>query len=331
MDFFTHMLMGYLIGWGYSWGVSGYNEYLILLSVVMSMFPDFDVIFGLIPAKYRKGRAFKHRGITHSVLFIFVVSCIVTYLFNLAWGVPLLHGFVVAVLGGLSHLLLDGLTAFPFPFLAPFTWKEYSADIDFPVTWYMMVFSPTMIIAMWYARSVGLHIDYFVWMVWAVFIVLGAHYIARIGVRALVKRRYAGQGHEVKVYHRFFLLKPYVVVTRKVGEISVACYDKVDLLRGRTDAGRFFEVSSLAPPPISPKTREEAIVHSASALRGNGFNEENRENISALMLDEKPSAWEVFWFDWKHWHPWRPVPGLKVRVDENGALEASPFATRVVW
>jgi hypothetical protein len=260
-----------------------------------------------------------------------VVAAIVTFLFNLVWGVPLVHGYVVAVLGAISHVILDGLTSFPFPFLAPLTWKEYAADVDFPVTWYMMIFSPSMIIAMWYARSIGLHIDIFVKMVWVVFLALAAHYAARVAVKAYVKRTHAKKGQEVRVYHRFFLLRPYAVSKKMVNGVALECYEKLDLWRSEAAGASFFEIGSLAPPSIAPKTREEAVVHSANALKGNGFTEANRNNISALMLDEKSAAWEVFWFDWQHWHPWRPVPGLKVRVDESGALEASPFAMRVAW
>jgi len=364
MDFFTHMLMGYLIGWGYTWGldsagIAGYNESLILLSVLMAMIPDFDVFLGLIPGKYRKGRAFRHRGITHSILFIFIASFILAYLFTIpGWlpqTVPFVHGFIVALLGGLSHILLDGLTAFPFPFLAPFTWKEYSADIDAPVTLHMMVFSPAMILLMWYSRSIGLDISLFVNFVWIVFAALLIHYSLRMGIKKYVKRKHAAPGETVRVYHTPTLLRPYVVKSRSVNGVSLSRYERLDLLGRRPPKDRFYEVGTLPPRPVPrwqdmggkgeahrnvpeatsshapPKNKEEAIVLSATALESNGFKDEDRENISAVMLNELPGAWEVFWFDWQNWHPFRPTTGIKVKVDESGALESSPFAMRVAW
>ncbi len=47
MDLFTHMLIGYLIGWLSAFTVAGYNEYLILIPVVMAMLPAVAVYLAM--------------------------------------------------------------------------------------------------------------------------------------------------------------------------------------------------------------------------------------------------------------------------------------------
>lgn len=331
MDLFTHIVIAYLAGWAFVWGVTGYNEYLLLLCVIMAVVPDLDVMLYAIPARFRRGRALSHRGASHSVLFLLVAGPLAGYTAHHLWGVPLLPAAALALLGGSTHLLADGLTDWAFPLLAPFTWKEYSLPIDSPVTVYMIPFSLAGIAGMWYLRQAALPLEFLLALLAALAACLFAHYCARLAVRHHLGRRYARRGESVRVHPTPSLLRAYVVSGRPVGGVSLLSYERVDLLGRAPPVERFYEVTSLRPPPLAPGSREEAVVASASALEGNGFDPENIGDIAAVVVGEKPGAWDLFWFDWNNWRPGRPTPGLRVRVGAGGPVEVRPDSMRVAW
>jgi membrane-bound metal-dependent hydrolase YbcI (DUF457 family) len=254
MDLFTHMLIGYLIGWLAAFTPLGYNEYMILLPVVMAMLPDFDVILYVVPKSVRRRfRGIKHRGISHTILFLAGAAGVVAYIFHSLVGTALLSGFILAFLGGLSHVLLDGLTSFAFPYLGPFSWRERSLDLDGAVTWYMMPFSLFSIIAMWSARAYGFPFDLYKLFVAFVFSGIAIHYIARLSVKLYVERvLYTGQG--AKVNPTFTLLSFYVMLRRQLDGVNIIT--PASSIRRRRAAGDISRwTASLQGPVPGPSRR----------------------------------------------------------------------------
>ena len=77
---------------------------LLILALISSILPDFDVItFGMIPYDSIMG----HRGFTHSILFAFIWSIILSLMF----GRTQKKGyFLVIFMVTISHGLLDAMT-----------------------------------------------------------------------------------------------------------------------------------------------------------------------------------------------------------------------------
>ena len=94
----THLLAGAAIG-GF------FGEYGILAGVVGGVLPDIDLrLFG--ESKDFEWHLFKHRGITHTLLFAFIIS-VGSYAYLLQYHYQMLA--LVMFLALLSHIALDSL------------------------------------------------------------------------------------------------------------------------------------------------------------------------------------------------------------------------------
>ena len=94
----THLLAGAAIG-GF------FGEYGILAGVVGGVLPDIDLrLFG--EGQDYKWHLFKHRGITHTLLFAFMIS-VGSYAYLLQYHYQMLA--LVMFLALLSHIALDSL------------------------------------------------------------------------------------------------------------------------------------------------------------------------------------------------------------------------------
>jgi len=317
MDLFTHMLIGYMLGWTACWSVTGYNEYLLLITVVMAMLPDFDVFLFLIPKSVRrKVRGVKHRGISHTIVFVVVAGIITAFIFNRLVGTDLLEGIILAFVGGISHITVDGLTSFAFPYLAPFSWKERSMDLDGAVTWYMVPYSLLSIIGMWSMRAYNMPFEYFTLLVALVFTGIGVHYILRLSVK-LYAERVLYKGKNAKVNPTPKLLSFYVMKPTRLKEVNIVEYIHTKLpMRKDRPSRRYFEVDRLVPDGAGitePKDVYEAVVASSAAVVSKGF--ENLSNVAAAPLESEKGQWKLFWFDWNDWSPMgKGTPGTVVRL-----------------
>lgn len=331
MDFFTHMLIGYMLGWMTVWGVTGYNEYLILLSVVMAMIPDYDVFLYAIPRRFRaKARGIHHRGITHTILFVSGCSIVMSYLFHISFGTDFVAGIFIAFIGGLSHVVTDLMTSFSVPHLAPFSWKARSLDIDGAITWYMIPYSLFCIITMWQFRVYLIDIKYFSILVTFVFLGIGVHYLIRLTIKYYVER-IVFKGEGVKLIPNVFLLSFYVRKIRQMNGVNVKEYVFTRLRRSKPgDERRYFEVDKVSDAKSArPKDAYEAVLATSSALASNGFTD--LENTSAIPKESGDGAWEVFWFDWHNWNPFREIPGILVKIAPDSGMSVASASRKVRW
>lgn len=325
------MLVGYLVGWLGAFTFTGYNEYLLLLPVVMAMLPDFDVVLYAVPRGLRRRfRGIRHRGISHTLVFLAAAALVAAYIFHVVAGTPLLAGFVLALLGGLSHVLLDAMTSFAFPYLGPFSWRERSLDLDGAVTWYMVPFSLFSILTMWGMRAYAVPFPTYTLFVTFVFSAIGLHYLARLAVKLYVERAlYKGRG--ARVNPTFTLLSFYVVLRNRVGDATVVEYAHTSLLRrGGAPARRYFELERPAVSDAGPPGNiQEAVLSSSRALARNGITD--LSSMAATPLPSKEGEWSLFWFDWNAWRPVGPTPGVAVTVAPGSALSAEPASHRISW
>jgi membrane-bound metal-dependent hydrolase YbcI (DUF457 family) len=133
MDPFSHLLLGYLIGFGL-WGPAGI-QYAVAAAIGGAL-PDADI--ALYPLSQRFP-LLRHRGISHSILGVSVIAAVGCLLVPraMAWGLgpnysngPVVAYFVALEVGGLSHVFLDSLDHWSVPIFAPFSPTEYKFDVD---------------------------------------------------------------------------------------------------------------------------------------------------------------------------------------------------------
>jgi membrane-bound metal-dependent hydrolase YbcI (DUF457 family) len=333
MDLGTHMLIGYMIAWTAAFTFTGYHEYLILLAVVMAMIPDFDFFLIAIPRRFRKRfRALGHRGATHSIIFILGCAIVVSYIFSVVYKIDLVLGIILASIAGLSHTFIDSLTSFPFPSLAPFSWKDRSFNLDGAVTWYMIPFGIFSLSAMWWMRVYNVPFGTYELFVGLVFALLFAHYLARLSVKLYVERvLYRGQ--RARVNPTYTLLKFYVVVKKNIRGINIIEYMLMRLPRSRVQPDRrYFELDRLDGEEIfNPGDVYEAVLSSSRALRPKRIGELSNVAAAHIPSEDEGALWKIFWFDWNDWNPVRGTPGTIVTVGPDGRLSEQMATRRISW
>jgi membrane-bound metal-dependent hydrolase YbcI (DUF457 family) len=327
------MLIGYLIGWVAAFTATGYNEYMILLPVVMAMLPDFDFVLYIVPRRVRRRfRGIKHRGISHTIVFLAASALVVDYIFHALTGTALLAGFILALAGGLSHVLLDGLTSFAFPYLGPISWKERSLDLDGAVTWYMVPFSLLSIVSMWSMRAYGFPFALYELFVAFVFSVIGLHYIARLAIKLYVER-VLYKGRWAKVNPSTSLLSFYVMTRRSLKGVNIIEYEYTRLPRSRKrEPLSYFELDHLPSEGVGISVRAdvyEALLASAPIVAASG--NANPASMAAMPLSSDGCVWKLFWFDWNDWNPIRGTPGTLVTLAPGRNPTSESSVQRISW
>ncbi len=129
MDPVTHSLAGATIC------NLGFRRKLSMLVLILaSIAPDFDYItrFWGIDVFLRY-----HRGISHGILFLFLVPLIIGLIFGLRKG--FLYYSFIAFLGYAAHLLMDLTNQYGTRILSPFDWEQYSLDLTFIIDPYITI------------------------------------------------------------------------------------------------------------------------------------------------------------------------------------------------
>jgi len=134
MDFFTHLMIGFLIS---SWLGGSFSNQYVVLGTLMAALPDFD--FFLYPL-WRRMPITRHHGITHTVIFVMAASVILFITFDALTGIADNKLLIVMLLGGFSHILCDFITNWGLPPFYPFE-KGYSKiDLDMSINPYTILF-----------------------------------------------------------------------------------------------------------------------------------------------------------------------------------------------
>lgn len=150
MDSITHALVALIVFSGF------FREGIILAAVLGAVLPDCDIVLHRFSGKNPRLFIFSHGGFTHTIPGIITLSAGITsgYMVWAAFtgqSTGLLHGagavFLSAVVGGLTHSVLD-LLAFPgIPLLYPFSVKKVSVGI-FPGPSLLLFFTSTLFLVL---------------------------------------------------------------------------------------------------------------------------------------------------------------------------------------
>lgn len=157
MDNLTHTLTGVALSKA---GLDRFarGTYPTWLLLVGANSPDVDTLFAQSGARYLE----IHRGLTHSLAFAPVLAAItagVVWLAHRRWKkdqpYPWLPSFSLALVGALSHLLMDFITPYGTRVFAPFSWQRLAWEIC-PVLdlWQMMVILVVLILP-WLFRIIS--------------------------------------------------------------------------------------------------------------------------------------------------------------------------------
>ncbi len=325
MDPFSHLLLGYLLGFGI-WGPSGL-QYVIAAAIAGGL-PDADV--ALFPLS-KRFPLLRHRGVSHSIVGVtiiagvgtFVIPYVMGHLLGTIYSVGSPWMFFVALeVGGLSHILLDSMDHWAVPVFAPFSPQEYRFDADRIVNVGSMAFT---VIA--YSVLLDEHGRAPTWL-WSlttwILLVLAVGYISiRLLARwrAGVAQRRLGYDRVVPQGNPFKFLLVGDESLPSVRRLRVATYS---LLRGSLVNPREIEVGKDPGPSLPVRTGQEALARShESALKASWTL---GETLHFAEVRTSPSTFEVFWYSLEFNFLGRAA-GVLARVDRNDGT----VVTKNVW
>ncbi|MCI4320095.1 MAG: metal-dependent hydrolase [Thermoplasmata archaeon] len=194
MDPFSHLLLGYLLGFGL-WG-PGQMQFVVAAAIAGAL-PDADV--AMFPLA-RRFPLLRHRGLSHSLVGVTAIAAVGCVLVPraMAWGLgpdfavgsPLTF-FVALEVGGLSHVFLDSLDHWSVPIFAPFSLREYHFDVDRIVNVGSMAFTVVGYGVMLYERG-RVPLELWVLTTWVLLAAILVYFVVRIAGRwraGIVQRR----------------------------------------------------------------------------------------------------------------------------------------------
>lgn len=295
MDPFSHLLLGYLLGFGL-WGPSGLPY--VIAAAVAGALPDADVVLYPLSKRFP---LLRHRGISHSIVGVTIIAAVGTFAVPYAMGRGLGPAFAVGTpwaffasleIGGLSHVLLDSMDHWSVPILAPFSRHEYRFDADRIVNVGSMAFT---VIA--YAVLLDERGRAPVWL-WSLtsWVLLGLA-LGYIGIRLLARWR-AGAAQRRLGYQRvipqaspltfLFVAEEPVANGRR---FRVGIYD---LLRGSLRRPKEMELGESPDPSLPVRTDQDAVARSyAPALAASWTL---GETLHFAEVRATPGCFEVFWY-----------------------------------
>jgi len=315
MDPFSHILLGYLLGFGV-WGPGGL-QYVVAAAIAGAL-PDLDV--ALYPLS-RRFPLLRHRGVSHSILGVTVIAGVGCFVVPpvMAWGLgsafgqgSLLAYFAALEIGGLSHVFLDSLDHWSVPIFAPFSPVEYHFDVDRIVNVGSMAFTVIAYVTMIYERG---RVPVVLWTdtTW-VFLAAALFYFA---VRILGRWRAGVVQHREGFSAVIPQGNPFVFVffgEERTAENLWLRTARYHLLRGFVAPPRSVEVPIHLPvvPPVDGEpaalARSYPVALSASWMLG--------ETHHFAEVRALPDHFDVFWYSLEV-NFWGRAAGVLAHVDAS--------------
>ncbi len=175
MDLFTHVVFAYLLSF-VIWG-PGAPQYLAAGALAGGL-PDADAL--LFPLA-RRFPILEHHGITHSILGVTIVaaagSFLLPYLPYFPHASTLLY-FVAMMIGGLSHVFLDGFTHFAVTPFLPFSLRRLRLDADVAINIFMLTLTSVTLVTLSLERGT---VPFTIWVetAWLLTAIYGGYLLVR--------------------------------------------------------------------------------------------------------------------------------------------------------
>ncbi len=293
MDIFTHMFFTYLINFGI--GSLKYNEYAMVFGVVLGILPDFDMLWMPVSWKYPIAR---HRGLSHSILFLVIVTAVLAAIIGPIINVSFFALFLIGLLSGLGHLCLDVLTTIGIPVFWPFSKREVSLGLERAINPYFIGISIFFIFFLFQLRAIKF--DYSIYLL--IITVLAAGIILYYLVKLIIKL-YIHASHSTPEFKILALptagLFKWLLVGRNVkDDIMKLKYGKYNLLSGHLPKFRYFSCicSSDLRAPLNNSEKAKAYTYNLKEVQS--FIKKFKYPLAEVVKNRKGAShyWTVFWF-----------------------------------
>jgi membrane-bound metal-dependent hydrolase YbcI (DUF457 family) len=319
MDPFSHLLLGYLLGFGI-WGPGGLPY--VVAAAIAGALPDLDI--ALFPLS-RRFPLLRHRGISHSILGVTVLAAVGCFVVPplMARGLgpefgqgSVLTFFVALEVGGLSHVFLDSLDHWSVPIFAPFSPREYHFDVDRIVNVGSMAFTVIAYALMLYERG-RVPLQLWTLTTWGLLVLVLLYFTIRIVGRwraGVVQRR---EGYSAVIPQG----KPLEFVL--FGEEQTAGrhrfrYARYHLLRGFISPSRVVEFPLDSPASLPVGEVSQALARSYPRALAASWALGETHHFAEVRTSG--DGFDVFWYSLE-FNFWGRFAGVLAHVDaSSGAI-----------
>jgi len=313
MDPFSHLLLGYLLGFGV-WGPAGLPY--VVAAAIAGALPDLDV--ALFPLS-RRFPLLRHRGVSHSIFGVTVMASVGTFVIPpaMAWGLgtafgqgSLLSYFAALEIGGLSHVFLDSLDHWSVPILAPFSPVEYHFDVDRIVNVGSMAFTVIAYVTLIYERG---RVPIGVWAATTWIFLAAALFYFTVRIlgrwRAGVVQRREGYSAVIPQGNPFVFV--FFAEERTPQHLRLRT-TRYHLLRGFSTPPKSVEIPSDLPVEPTVDSEPVALAHGYPvALSSSWMLGETHHFAEVRAL---PDHFDVFWYSLEVSF-WGRAAGVITRID----------------
>ncbi|NHJ22184.1 MAG: metal-dependent hydrolase [Candidatus Lokiarchaeota archaeon] len=135
MDFFTHFLIGMLLGF-YTLHPLGYS--FVVYAGLMAILPDFDVLLSPL-VKITRSNLFSHKAISHTLLSGVLISLVTSIPFSVITGESFFTAWLIGAIYYDIHVFLDFLMASKVMLFFPFSKRKFRFFIDRAINFYLFL------------------------------------------------------------------------------------------------------------------------------------------------------------------------------------------------
>jgi inner membrane protein len=291
MDIFTHMFFTYLINFGI--GTLKYNEYAMVFGIAIGVIPDFDVLWFPIGWRYTIAR---HRGISHSIVFICLATVVLAAIFAPIINVDFMVLCLIGIFSGLSHICLDVLTTIGIPVFWPFSKRELHLDLERAINPYFMGISVFLIIFLFQLRVIRFNYQIYLLIITIITSCIILYYLAKLILKIYLQASYSSPVFKIHAlptsgFYNWFL----VGKNEKNGEMKLK-YCKCNLLSRFKPKFRYFSCSceKNTEPPLD--STEKAKTYTFHLKEVSNFITKFKYPLAEVLRKRKGHGWTVFWF-----------------------------------
>jgi membrane-bound metal-dependent hydrolase YbcI (DUF457 family) len=263
------------------------EEQLILFTVLMGIFPDFDVF--LFPLANRYSWA-AHHGASHSIGGVVLIAAIAAPIGWLLFSLPIHILFLLAFFAGMLHISCDIITSWSVPYLWPFKSTHYKFEIDRAVNIYLLPISGLFIITLFSLRGIGYPYDDYILITIGLSVFYSGYILTRISLKSYLKRKFGMRTMATANPFGWFL-----VGSKEENGIMRVKFSKYNTITSRNNDISNAEFST-ERPKLPLETASEAVSHSYHHPKVQKYIGFFKYPDFAVLKETPQNTWRIAWY-----------------------------------
>ncbi len=316
MDIFTHMFFTYLINFGI--GTLKYNEYAMVFGIAMGVISDFDVLWFPIGLRYSMAR---HRGVSHSILFIIIATLILAAIFAPIIKVDYFVLCMIGILSGLSHICLDVLTTIGIPVFWPFTKKELHLDLERAINPYFMGSSIFLIFFLFQLRVIRFNYQIYLQLITILTATIILYYTAKLIMKLYLQISFSTLNFRIHALPTAGFYNWFLVGKNQINGVMRLKYCKYNLLSKFKPKFRYFSCAyeHHAEPPLDNSEKAKSYTYHLKEVKK--FITKFKYPLAEVLNNSTGRRWTVFWFPLELMSLNRAM-AIRIDIDTDGEYKA---------